>query len=242
MTTSLSSLRVKLYADGASTQEMIRLGDKPYIAGYTTNPSLIRKLGAKGYEAWCRDAANVAGLKPISIEVLADNFTEMKRQALKIASWGENVYVKIPVTNSKGESSLPLIAELAMDGVKLNITALLTSAQVMDAMNAVSLGKASILSLFCGRIADTGNNPFQLMQWCSKGMKGIGVKNTKLLWASTREVFNIIQADQAGADIITVPPDILAKAEKLLGYDLDKLSLETVQMFEKDAREAGYTL
>lgn len=242
MTTKLSSLRIKLYADGASTQEMIRMGDKPHIAGFTTNPSLIRKLGAKDYTAWCERAVCLAQNKPISIEVLADDFTEMKRQALKIASWGENVYVKIPITNSKGASSIPLIAELAAERVKLNVTALLTSRQVLDAMGAVSLGKGCILSIFAGRVADTGEDAFALMKWCAAGMKGVGVKNTKLLWASTREVYNIMEAEAAGADIITVPPDILAKAEKMLGYDLDKLSLETVQMFEKDAHEAGYTL
>jgi transaldolase len=242
MTHSLSSLRIHLYADGAEMSSALNYAAKPYVKGLTTNPSLCRKAGVKDYEAFCIDLADVVKDKELSFEVLSDDFTEMKRQALKIASWGENVYVKIPITNSKGETSLPLIAELSAEGVKLNVTALLTSSQVMDAMNAVSLGKASILSVFCGRIADTGQDPAQLMSWAAKGMRGLGVKNTKLLWASTREVFNIIQAEQAGVDIITVPPDILAKAEKMLGYDLEKLSLETVQMFAKDAAEAGYTL
>lgn len=242
MTHSLSSLRIHLYADGADIQSIGRLCEKPYVKGLTTNPSLMRKAGVEDYEAFGLAVLSHAQSLPVSFEVLSDDFTEMKRQAIKIASWGESIYVKIPITNSKGESSIPLIAELAAEGVKLNVTALLTSNQVMDAMNAVSLGKASILSVFAGRIADTGKDPFQLMQWCAKGLKGMGVKNTKLLWASTREVFNIIQAEQAGCDIITVPPDILTKAEKLLGYDLEKLSLETVQMFARDATEAGYTL
>jgi transaldolase len=242
MTHSLSSLRIHLYADGADLNAMHALAKAKHIAGFTLNPTLVRKARADDYEKYCLRATELSLGKPISVEVLSDDFVEMKRQALKIASWGENVYVKIPITNSKGETSLPLIAELATEGVKLNVTALLTSSQVMDAMNAVSLGKASILSVFCGRIADTGQDPAQLMSWAAKGMRGLGVKNTKLLWASTREVFNIIQAEQAGVDIITVPPDILAKAEKMLGYDLEKLSLETVQMFAKDAQEAGYVL
>jgi transaldolase len=242
MTTHLSSLRVKLYADGASIKDMEALARKRHIAGYTTNPSLVRKLGAKDYEKWCRDAINVAGPKPISIEVLADDFPEMKRQAQKIASWGENVYVKIPITNSKGESALPLVTELTAEGLNLNITALLTTKQVLEAVQASWSTRGVILSVFAGRVADTGVDPQQTMAWLVRGIKAMGAKNVSLLWASCREVYSIIQADKSGCDIITVPPDILGKAEKLLGYDLDKLSLETVQMFEKDARDAGYTL
>jgi transaldolase len=243
MTTSLSSLRVKLYADGASLKDMAALRRKSYIKGFTTNPSLVRKLGARDYEKWCLEAVEAARGREISFEVVgADTFTEMARQAQKIASWGKNVYVKLPITNAQGQTSLPVASQLAADGAKLNITALLSSGQVLDAINAIRTHNGLILSVFAGRVADTGINAFGLMEWIAKGMRAMGLKNTKLLWASTREVYSIIEANQAGCDIITVPPDILAKAEKMLGYDLDKLSLETVQMFDKDAREAGYTL
>lgn len=239
---SIQDLRIHLYADGADLTRMSAMASYKPIAGFTLNPSLMRRLGVTDYEKWSRKAVEIAGEKPLSLEVLSDDFTEMKRQALKIASWGENVYVKIPITNSQGVSSLKLISELATEGVKLNVTALLTTTQVMEAAERLVPAKAAILSVFAGRIADTGRDAASMMKWCSDFLRAREARNIKLLWASTREVHNIIQADQARCDIITVPPDILAKAEKLLGYDLEKLSLETVQMFAKDAKEAGYTL
>lgn len=238
----LSDLRVKIYADAGEMSTAQELLARRYIKGLTCNPSLCRKAGVKDYAGFGKELAKAETAKPISFEVIADDLPGMKRQALLISSWGENVYVKLPITNSKGLTTLSLATELALEGVRLNITALLSSGQVLDALRALPAHNGLILSVFAGRVSDTGINAYELMNWIAKGMRAMGVKNTQLLWASTREVFNIIEADQAGCDIITVPADILGKAERLLGYDLDKLSLETVQMFERDAREAGYTL
>ncbi len=237
---SLSDLKVQIYADGADKAGILELYAKPYIKGLTTNPTLMKKAGIKDYEAFARDVLQSVTAKPLSLEVFSDEFPEMKRQGLKIAAWGSNVYVKIPITNSRGESSIPLIRELAAEGVKLNVTALLTLAQVRDVAAALNPAVPSVVSVFAGRIADTGVDPMAIMR-ASKVILECQPK-AELLWASVREVLNIIQADESGCDIVTVPHDILGKAAKMLGSDLTALSLDTVKMFANDAAAAGFKL
>lgn len=240
MSKSLADLKVQIYADGADKAGILDLYAKPYIKGLTTNPTLMKKVGIKDYEAFAKDILQSVTAKPISLEVFSDEFPEMRRQGLKIASWGENVYVKIPITNSRGESAIPLIRELAQQGVKLNITALLTLAQVRDVAAALNPQVASVVSVFAGRIADTGVDPMPIMRASLALLEG--QPKAELLWASVREVLNIIQADESGCAIVTVPHDILAKAGKMLGNDLTALSLDTVKMFAKDALDAGFKL
>jgi transaldolase len=237
---SLNELKIQLYADGADKAGILDLYAKPYLKGLTTNPSLMKKAGNKDYEAFAKDILQTVTAKPISFEVFTDEFPEMKRQALKITAWAKNVYTKIPITNSRGESSLALIKELAREGVKLNITALFTERQVRGVAESLNPAVPSVVSVFAGRIADTGVDPMPLM----RGYLGIlkGHPQAELLWASTREVLNIFQAQESGCAIITVPHDILAKAAKLLGTDLTEMSLDTVKMFAKDAADAGYKL
>jgi transaldolase len=237
---NLQDLKVQIYADGADKAGILDLYAKPYIKGLTTNPTLMKKVGIKDYEVFARDILTSVTAKPISLEVFSDDFPEMKRQGLKIASWGQNVYVKIPITNSRGESAIPLIAELAQQNVKLNITAILTLSQVRDVAAALNPAVPSVVSVFAGRIADTGRDPVPLMR-ASKALLESQPK-AELLWASVREVLNIVQADECECDIVTVPHDILNKAAKLLGMDLTALSLDTVRMFAKDAADAGYKL
>ena len=200
----------------------------------------MKKAGIKDYEAFAKDILNTVTAKPISLEVFSDEFPEMKRQALKIAAWGKNVYVKIPITNSRGESSIPLIRELAARQVQLNVTALLTVAQVREVAVALNPAVPSVVSVFAGRIADTGRDPMPIMR-DSRALLA-GLPKAELLWASVREVLNIFQAEACGCHIVTVPHDVLAKAAKLLGMDLDVLSLDTVKTFAQDAAAAGYTL
>jgi transaldolase len=237
---SLNSLKIQIYADGADKAGILDLYAKPYIKGLTTNPSLMMKAGIKDYEAFARDILRTVTAKPISLEVFSDELSEMKRQALKLAAWGKNVYVKIPVTNSRGEPSLPLIRELAAQQVQLNITAILTLAQVRDVATALNPAVPSVVSVFAGRIADTGVDPVPLMRASLALLEG--QPKAELLWASVREVLNILQAEECGCHIVTVPHDILGKAAKVLGTDLTALSLDTVKMFAKDAAEAGYKL
>lgn len=237
---SLNDLTIQLYADGADKAGILDLYAKPYIKGLTTNPSLMKKAGIKDYEAFAKDILQTVTAKPISLEVFTDDLAEMRRQALKIKGWGNNVYTKIPITNSRGESCLPLIKELAKEGAKLNITALLTLKQVAGVAEALNPAVPSVVSVFAGRIADTGVDPQPLMRACGALLQDN--RKAELLWASTREVLNIIQAQECGCQIITVPHDILAKAAKLFGTDLTELSLDTVKMFAKDATEAGYKL
>lgn len=237
---SLTDLKIQIYADGADKTGILDLYAKPYIKGLTTNPTLMKKAGIKDYEAFARDILQTVTAKPISLEVFSDDFSEMRRQALKIASWGKNVYVKIPITNSRGESSLGLIKELGAQGVQLNITALLTLNQVRGTADALNPAVASVVSVFAGRIADTGVDPVPLMS--AAGALLENQPKAELLWASTREVLNIFQADACGCDIITVPHDILGKATKLVGFDLAALSLDTVRMFAKDAVDCGFKL
>ncbi len=237
---SLNDLKIQLYADGADKAGMLDLYSKPYIKGLTTNPSLMKKAGIKDYEAFAKDILQTITDKPISLEIFTDDFTDMKRQALKISSFAKNVYTKIPITNSKGESSLPLIKELAAQGVKLNVTALLTLKQVAGVAEALNPAVPSVVSVFAGRIADTGVDPVPLMRACGALLEGH--QKAELLWASTREVINIFQAEECGCAIITVPHDILGKAAKMYGMDLTELSLDTVKMFTKDAADCGFKL
>ncbi|HEX3730825.1 MAG TPA: transaldolase [Opitutaceae bacterium] len=237
---SLNDLKIQLYADGADKAGILDLYSKPYIKGLTTNPSLMKKAGIKDYEAFAKEILKTVTAKPISLEVFTDDFPEMKRQALKITAFAPNVYTKIPITNSRGESSLPLIKELAQQGVKLNITALLTPQQVEGVAAALNPAIPSVVSVFAGRIADTGVDPVPIMQRCLALLKG--QPKAELLWASTREVLNLFQAQDCGCAIITVPHDILNKAAKMIGMDLTELSLDTVKGFAKDAVEVGYKL
>jgi len=237
---SLQELTIQLYADGADRAGILELYAKPYIRGLTTNPTLKRKAGIKDYEAFARDILGTVTAKPLSLEVFSDEFPEMRRQALRLASWGANVYVKIPITNSRGESALPLIRELGAEGVKLNVTALLTLPQVAGVAAALPVGLPAVVSVFAGRIADTGVDPMPLMR--AAGALLADRPKAELLWASTREVLNILQAQACGCAIITVPHDILAKAASLLGQDLGALSLDTVRMFAKDAAACGSQL
>jgi transaldolase len=237
---SLNDLKVQIYADGADKAGILDLYAKPYIKGLTTNPSLMKKAGIKDYEAFARDILQTVTAKPISLEVFSDEFSEMKRQGLKIAAWGKNVYVKIPITNSRGESSIPLIRELAAQRVQLNVTAILTVAQVQAVAGALNPAVPSVVSVFAGRIADTGVDPMPIMRECVAVLAGH--PKAELLWASVREVLNILQAEACGCAIVTVPHDILAKAAKMLGTDLTALSLDTVKMFANDAAAVGYTL
>lgn len=240
MQTTLQQLKVKLYADGADKAGILSLNSNALIQGMTTNPTLMRKAGIKDYEAFAKDILQSVTTKPISFEVFSDEFPEMKRQALKIAAWAKNVYVKIPITNSRGESCLPLIKELAQQGAQLNITAILTLAQVRGVAEALNSSVASVVSVFAGRIADTGVDPEPLMRACGALLQG--QPKAELLWASVREVLNIFQADACGCQIVTVPHDILTKALKMVGTDLAALSLDTVKMFAADAQAAGFSV
>ena len=237
---TLHTLQIHIYADGADKAGILELYAQPYIKGLTTNPTLMKKAGIKDYEAFARDILQTVTAKPISLEVFSDDFPEMKRQALKIAGWGKNVYVKIPITNSRGETSIPLIRELSHQGVQLNITAILTLEQVRQVAAALDPKVPSVVSIFAGRIADTGVDPMPIMRESRKILAG--QPKTELLWASVREVLNIVQAEQSGCHIVTVQHDILAKAAKLLSMDLAALSLDTVKMFANDAASAGYQL
>ena len=239
MTPDVSKLHVKIFADGADRAGMLEMARKPHIAGLTTNPTLMRKAGISDYRAFARDVLKAITDKPISFEVFSDDFVEMERQANEIASWGDNVYVKIPVTNTKGESCCGLIRRLARAGVKQNVTALLTLAQVRDVAAAMGDDAPGYISVFAGRMADTGRDPVPLMAAAVELMRPY--PNQELIWASPRELLNIFQADAIGCHIITVTHDVLKKLE-LVGKDLAKYSLETVKMFHDDAAHAGFVL
>ena len=236
----LQRLGVKIFADGADKAGMLDLYANPLICGMTTNPTLMKKAGIRDYEAFARDILVTVTSKPISFEVFSDEPAEMRRQALKIAAWGSNVYVKIPVTNTRGEFMGPLIHALAAEGVKLNVTALLTLEQVRDVSNMLIESVPAVVSVFAGRIADSGRDPEPMMRAsrCLLEEKPLA----ELLWASVREVLNIFHADQCGCHIVTVPHDILTKALKMVGTDLTSLSLDTVRMFASDAHAAAFTL
>ena len=237
---TLEALPVKIFADGADLEGIIDLYRKPFIKGLTTNPTLMRKVGISDYEVFARSVLEHVTDKPISFEVFSDEFPEMRRQALKIRDWQDNVYVKIPITNTRRESALSLIAELAAEGVKVNVTAILTLEQVKGVAGALKKEVPSVVSVFAGRIADTGVDPLPLMKESLKAISALS--SAELLWASVREVLNIFQAAQCGCHIVTVPHDILEKVAKLGGMDLGELSLDTVKMFHKDAVAAGFKL
>jgi transaldolase len=237
--TSLDNLKVKLYADGADRDGMLEMYQEPYIQGFTTNPTLMKKAGISDYEAFAHDILQAIPDRPISFEVFADEFDEMERQALKIRTWGENVYVKIPVSNTRQEMSYGLVRRLSDAGVRLNITAILTLSQVQAVADAVKDGPESIVSVFAGRIADTGLDPVPLMSEALEILQA--APKAELLWASPREVLNIYQANSIGCHIITATNDIIRKLS-LASKDLAQYSLETVQMFYDDATRAGYQL
>ncbi|MES1164616.1 MAG: transaldolase [Verrucomicrobiota bacterium] len=232
--------RIKIFADGASLPSMLESARDPRIAGFTTNPTLMRKAGITDYRAFAKEVLAAIRDKPISFEVFADDIPEMRRQAREIATWGANVYVKIPVTNTLRESTGSLVKELAAAGVKLNVTAICTLEQVRDVARALAGGAPSVVSVFAGRIADTGRDPIPLMKEALQVCRA-AAPSAELLWASPRELLNIVQAAEMGCDIITVTPDLLKKLE-LVGKDLAEFSLETVQMFFKDAQAAGFVL
>jgi transaldolase len=235
----IDSLSVKIFADGADKAGMLEMYAKPFIKGLTTNPTLMKKAGITDYEAFAKDILGVINDKPISFEVFSDDLDEMKRQALKIASWGENVYVKIPVTNTKQVPTYQLVKELADSGVKLNVTAIMTLDQVRDVVLSLNKDVASYVSVFAGRIADTGVDPVPLMA-AAVQITSLNPK-AEVIWASPRELLNIFQADEIGCQVITVTNDILKKLD-LVGYDLSTYSLDTVKMFYNDATQAGFSL
>ncbi len=235
----LEDIKIKLFADGAEKASMVELAAKSYIKGFTTNPTLMRKAGVTDYTAFAKEIHAVIREKPLSFEVFSDDFMDMERQASIIASWGSNVYVKIPIINTRGESSAPLVKRLVEKGIKVNVTAIYTMEQVKTIAEVLSPKIPSIISIFAGRIADTGRDPVPYMM----ESKNILAKNVaaELLWASSRELLNIFQAEDAGCDIITVTPEILKKLGKL-DADLTAFSLETVKMFFEDGKSAGYML
>ena len=236
---SLKDLSVKVFADGANKHDILELQQEPYVKGFTTNPTLMRKAGISDYEGFARDILTHITHQPISFEVFSDDFSEMHEQALHISSWGENVYVKIPVTNTKGESSAKLIQQLARAGVKQNVTAIMTLEQVKEVADALAGGPKSCISVFAGRIADTGRDPLPIMIESLAYMKS--QEQLELIWASPRELLNIFQANDIGCHIITATKDILQKLY-LVNKDLREFSLETVKMFYDDARNAGFRL
>jgi len=236
---SQQGLRIKLFADGADLQSILRLYQDPMIQGFTTNPTLMRKAGITDYAGFSRSVLDRIQDRPISFEVFADDFPTMAKQARLIASWGSNVNVKIPISNTKGESATELIHELSNEGIMLNITALMTVRQVEAVEAVLNTDVPAIISVFAGRIADTGVDPVGVMADSLAILKD--KPKAELLWASPREVLNIYQADSVGAHIITATPDILAKL-KLFGKDHTEYSLDTVKMFYNDASAAGYTI
>lgn len=236
---SINDLKVQIYADGADIKHILSLASNPLIKGFTTNPSLMRAAGVTDYEQFARDLLSQVTTHPISFEVFADDLNEMEKQAQVIASWGKNVYVKIPVTNTKGESTAGLISRLSNAGIALNVTAILTLDQVREVGEALSATTPSVVSVFAGRIADTGVDPIPLMLEAKKILANR--PKAEVLWASTRELLNIFHAEQAKSDIVTVPHSMLQKLD-LIGKNLQTYSLETVQMFYKDATASAYSI
>lgn len=236
---SWGSLRVKVFADGADIGAIVALAGNPLIKGFTTNPTLMRKAGVSDYAVFGRELLQVVPDRPISFEVFADSPGEIHEQALKLAAWGDNVYVKVPITTTDGTSTVPLVAELAREGVKVNVTALLTLDQVRAVTPVLAGGPPAYVSVFAGRVADTGRDPLPLMQ------QALAIAtdhpNIEFIWASPRELLNVVQANEIGCHVITVTSDLLAKLP-LLGKDLAAYSLETVRMFFDDARASGFTL
>jgi len=238
-TTRIQNLKVKIFADGADRQGMLEMAALSHIQGLTTNPTLMRKAGIADYKAFALDILGAIRTKPISFEVFSDDFADMERQALEIASWADNVYVKVPVTNTRREPCYELVRRLARRGVKLNVTALMTLAQVRDVVDALEPQVPSYVSVFAGRIADTGRDPLPLM---AAAVEMLRIRPAaELIWASPRELLNVFHADAIGCQVITVTNDILKKLA-LVGMDLDDYSLDTVKMFYNDATAAGFRL
>jgi transaldolase len=235
----VEELKVKIFADGADKAGMLEMYEKPFVKGLTTNPTLMKKAGITDYRAFCKDILTSINDKPLSFEVFSDDFDEMERQALEIAGWGDNVYVKIPITNTKQETCYALVEKLANQKVKLNVTALMTLDQVRNVVVSLDPNIPSYVSVFAGRIADTGYDPVPLMTSAVEILKVAPA--AELIWASPRELLNIFQADEIGCHVITVTNDILKKLS-LVGYDLDEYSLDTVKMFYADAVAAGFKL
>jgi transaldolase len=236
---SLSDLRVRIFDDGADLPAIRKLAAEGYIRGFTTNPTLMHKAGVEDYRSFARALLAIVPDRPVSFEVLSDNFPEMEAEAREIASWGPNVYVKVPVTNTAGRPSYDVVRALSRSGVQVNVTAVLTVDQIRDTVRALEGGAPAQISVFAGRIADTGRDPLPTMR---QGAALIASRpGVELIWASPRELLNLFQADEAGCDIITVTNDILQKLSTI-GKDLDEFSLETVRMFFNDARKAGLVL
>ena len=236
---SISNLKVKLFADGADKAGMLEMAAKPFIQGLTTNPTLMRKAGITDYKAFALKILKDIPSKPISFEVFSDDFAEMEKQAIQIAGWGENVYVKIPVTNTKGRSACDLVRNLSNRGIKLNVTALMTLKQVREVAASLDPTVPSYISVFAGRIADTGVDPVPLMHEAVRMLETM--PKAELIWASPRELLNVFHADSVGCHIITVTNDVLKKLE-LVGKNLDDYSLDTVKMFYNDAVAAGFRI
>lgn len=236
---AIDRLNIKIFADGADKAEIVKLAANPLIKGFTTNPTLMRKAGVEDYETFARDILSVITDKPVSFEVFADDTEGMVKQALAISTWGPNVNVKIPYTNTKGEPMLSVIERLSGDGVQVNVTAMMTAEHVANTATVLDPGVPAICSVFAGRVADTGLDPVPVMKTAAANLKD--KPKAELLWASPREVLNIFHADEAGCHIITVTHDLLAKLGNI-GKDLDQFSLETVKMFFNDAVAAGYTI
>jgi transaldolase len=236
---SVDKLKIKIFADGADKAGMLEMYRNPAIQGFTTNPTLMRKAGISDYEAFARDILASIPDRPISLEVFSDDFKEMEQQAKTIASWGENVYVKIPVTTTKGELSTEVVRRLNGDGIKVNVTALLTLDQVRSVMSSLTVGTPACVSVFAGRIADTGRDPIPMMASAVEMLKEI--PNAELIWASPRELLNVFHADAIGCHIITATNDILKKLA-LVGKDLSEYSLDTVKMFYSDATASGFKI
>ncbi|MBM6615338.1 transaldolase [Desemzia sp. RIT804] len=235
----MKSIAIDIYSDGAEIEKMKDSYKSGKVSGFTTNPSLMKKAGITSYTEFAQEVVAEFPSVPISFEVFSDDFEIMKKEALKIAEYGDNVFVKIPITNTKGESSIPLIHELSKEGLSLNVTAILTIDQVEETVDAFVEGTTNIVSVFAGRIADTGVDPLPIMKQSVEICQHKA--GTKLLWASSREVLNILQADEIGADIITCTPDLIAKL-KNIGKDLKELSLDTVKMFNTDIKSLGYSI
>jgi transaldolase len=233
------NLQIKIFADGADLSTMLQMASQDYIKGLTTNPTLMKKAGVLNYKEFASQVLSKIKTKPISFEVFSDDFDEMILQAQEISSWAENVYVKIPVTNSKGVSSKEVIKELSAQGVKLNVTAILTLNQVQEISNSLNKNTPSYISIFAGRIADTGQDPLPIMKKSIEMVREYS--NWEIIWASPRELLNVIQAEEIGCHIITATSDILKKLN-LIGKDLTEYSLETVQMFRNDALSSGFSI
>ena len=239
MESKIENLKVKLFADGADIKGMIEMASKPIISGLTTNPTLMKKAGVTNYVSFAKEVLREVTSKPISFEVFSDELDEMRNQAVKISRWGDNVFVKVPITNSRGFSTKEVVKDLTSSGVKVNVTAVMTLDQVRSTLDVLDPSVESNISVFAGRIADTGREPTPMM---IESLKMMSVNpNASLIWASPRELINIIQADEIGCHIITATNDILNKLP-LLGYDLEEFSLDTVKMFLKDSKSAGYEI